>query len=148
MKFAQDTKVAVSRSRAEIEQMLSRYGVSGFTSGWVDDRAAIVFEKDSRRIRFELKLPRVEEFETSDGRKRPPKEACEIEHRRLWRALALVIKAKLESVESGIETLESAFLSQIVVPSSGKTIGEWIAPKIADAYDRGVAMPPMLGSGS
>ena len=44
------------------------------------------------------------------------------EVRRRWRALLLVIKAKLESVESGIETFEEAFASQIVL-ANGQTVG-------------------------
>ena len=62
--------------------------------------------------------------------------------RQRWRALALSIKAKLESVESGIEQFEEAFMAQIVLPN-GKTVGEWVAPQIEASYKSG-NMPPML----
>jgi hypothetical protein len=63
-------------------------------------------------------------------------------HRQLWRALLLVIKAKFEIVESGIETFDEAFLSNIVM-SDGATVGEWATLQIATMYQQG-EMPPLL----
>jgi hypothetical protein len=62
--------------------------------------------------------------------------------RQRWRALALVIKAKLEAVESGISEFESEFMANIVLPD-GKSVGEWMRPQIAEAYRIG-EMPSML----
>ncbi len=53
------------------------------------------------------------------------------------RALLLVIKAKLESVESGIETLEQAFLAHVVM-ANGQTVYERISEGIALEYLTGV----------
>ena len=44
--------------------------------------------------------------------------------RERWRALVLCLKGKLESIESGIETFEQAFLAHTFLPS-GETFGEW-----------------------
>ena len=63
--------------------------------------------------------------------------------RRRWRALLLIIRAKLEAVESGIATLESEFLANLVLPDGG-TVGDWLEPQIDQAYATG-RMPPMLG---
>ena len=57
-------------------------------------------------------------------------------------ALLLIIRAKLEAVESGITTLESEFLANLVLPDGG-TVGDWLAPQIDEAYATG-KMPPML----
>ena len=57
--------------------------------------------------------------------------------RQRWRALALVIKAKLESVESGIETTEQAFLANVVVMADGFTVYERIKQPIALEYQTG-----------
>ena len=54
----------------------------------------------------------------------------------------MVIKAKLESVESGIETFEQAFLANVVLPG-GTTVGDYMTPQIAESYRTG-QMPPML----
>jgi len=143
--FAKDTAVPAAQSRSEIERLLIRYGATSFVSGWSEGVATILFEAEGRRLRFDLPLPSVgdEMFTKSRDRMR----ACEAEARRRWRALVLVIKAKLEAVESGITTFEEEFLSHIVVPG-GKTFGELAIPQIAEAYERGVSMPPLLGGGS
>ncbi len=36
---------------------MQRYGASSFTYGWQGNEATIMFEKDNRRIRFNLPLP-------------------------------------------------------------------------------------------
>lgn len=62
-----------------------------------------------------------------------------------WRALALIIKAKLEAVESGISEFDDEFLANIMLPD-GATVGEWFRPQLAEAYRIG-SMPtglPML----
>jgi hypothetical protein len=153
--FAADTKVPVAKSRAEIETMLTRYGATSFSSGWDRLGAVVLFEAAGRRLRFDLPLPDENDkrFATlvRRGYRQPTtatkrKELCEAEHRRRWRALALVIKAKLEAVASGITSFEAEFLSHVVVPG-GSTFGEWATPLIAEAYEKGAVAPPMLGSG-
>lgn len=154
--FAKDTVVPVAKSRAEIEQLLSRYGATGFASGWQGTHATILFEARKRRVRFDLPLP--DESDAAFARKKTRYGSVattaaerlalrDAEHHRRWRALCLVIKAKLEAVETGIATFEEEFLANIVVPG-GKTLGELALPELARAYDTGAAMPPLLGAGS
>ena len=45
-------------------------------------------------------------------------------------------------MESGITTLESEFLANVLLPDGG-TIGEWLAPQIDEAYTTR-RMPSML----
>jgi hypothetical protein len=132
-KFAARTKVSAEKSKMEIERLLSKHGATSFGSGWTGDGATVVFEMKARRLRFELPLP---------------KDKNEHETRRRWRCLVLVIKAKLEAVAGGIVEFETEFLAHIVIPGSGETIGTWVGPQIAEAYDRGTRMPPLLGAGS
>jgi len=54
--------------------------------------------------------------------------------RQRWRALCLAIKAKLETVESGISHFEDEFLSQIVDAIAKKTVGELIRPELEQCY--------------
>ena len=122
-RFAAKTKVAVDASRLEIERTLTRYGASSFAYASKPDSAAIMFEAGGRRIRISMSLPT------------DPQEA-----RQRWRALLVVIKAKLESVESGIETLEEAFFANIVMPD-GRTVYESTRDRVALAYERGEVMP-------
>lgn len=147
-RYAEKTSVASERSRAEIEKTLSRYGASGFMYGWQQETAVVAFEMEGRRIRFDLPMPdrRDPEFtETPTGRERSPAQAeaaYDQAVRQRWRALALVIKAKLEAVESGITEFEEEFLAHIVLPG-GETVGRWMLPQVAQAYETG-KMPRLL----
>lgn len=147
-KYAKATSVSAERSRAEIETTLKRYGATAFMSGYNSDSAQIMFEAKGRRVRFTLRFPTLSEFDAKrPGRSRRAslQSAYDQEYRRLWRALALYIKAKLEAVESGIATFEEAFMANISLPD-GKTVSEWIEPHLKETYLSG-RMPPLLPSG-
>lgn len=139
MTYAARTEVSVDKTKAEIEKLLARYGATSFASGWSPEGATIVFEAKARRIRFELPMPKQETFRSV--------KKWEQEQRRRWRCLALMVKSKLEAVESGIVSFEEEFLAHIVVPGRGETFGQWVRPQLAEAYAGGKAMPPLLGAG-
>ena len=148
-RFAQDTSVSVEKSKAEIEGLLTRYGATAFASGWQGNRAQIQFEAQGRRIRFVLPLPdpKNRKFTHSPERykMRSPdasRQAWEQACRQSWRALALVVKAKLEAVAAGIAEFENEFLANIVLPDGG-TVAEHVRPQVALMYER-KAMLPML----
>lgn len=67
---------------------------------------------------------------TPGGRRRRSAEQMLAEYekatRQRWRALALVIKAKLEAVASGITEFEQEFLAHIVLPD-GRTVRGTVA---------------------
>jgi hypothetical protein len=136
MVFAAKTKFPVDQTRNEIEKTLARYGADRFAYFSEPNRAIIVFEAHERRIKFDLPLP--------EGKP----DAVGQEQRRRWRALLLCIKAKLESVESKIETFEEAFLAHVVMPD-GLTVGQHAAPRIAAVYKggemQGLLPPPRSG---
>jgi len=134
MTYAADSKVPVSRSREHIERILKRYGAEGFAFALEPGKAMIGFQTSDRRIRFILPIPRLPHESQKD---------YEQKERSRWRALLLSITAKLEAVESGIETFDSAFMSHIVMPN-GQTMAEHSLPFIEQAYSTG-KMPPMLG---
>jgi hypothetical protein len=64
--------------------------------------------------------------------------------REKWRALVLAVKAKLVSVEQGVETFEEAFMAHVVMPD-GRTIGEHVAGPVALAYREGRSVPLLPG---
>jgi hypothetical protein len=70
------------------------------------------------------------------------------EERRRWRAMLLVIKAKLEIVATGSSSFEREFLADILLPD-GSTVGDVAVKQIADSYKTG-GMPKslLLGSGN
>lgn len=150
--YANRTDVSSEKSRAEIERLLTRYGASEFAYGSRADCALIGFSMAGRQIRFMLPLPdrASEDFthywrgsfryeRSADSQAKQYEQAI----RQRWRALALVIKAKLEAVESGITEFEDEFLAHIVLPN-GQTMGQLARPQLQIAYERG-EVPPLLG---
>jgi ABC-type bacteriocin/lantibiotic exporter with double-glycine peptidase domain len=152
-KYAQDTEVSSEKSRAEIERTLTRYGASAFMYGWQGDKAVIGFKAHDRMLRFVLPMPdkKAREFTHTRHENQWSQRQLSVEAsaeryeqaiRQRWRALALVIKAKLEAVEAGIVEFESEFLAQIVLPG-GQTMAEHSRPLIQRAYETG-EMPMLL----
>jgi len=146
MAYAENTSVSAEKSRSEIERTLRRYGASGFMYGWVDgkedEEAMIRFKLNARHIAFRLKVPSQHDKKfklTERGRARSESQAYsawEQAVRQKWRALALVIKAKLEAVESGITSIEDEFLAHIEM-ANGLTIGQYVIPKLEALYKCG-----------
>lgn len=148
-RYAAQTSVSADKSRAEIESLLTRYGANGFFYGWQGETALVGFTYSARMIRFELAMPpkNAREFTHTPGRgnRRSADDALaawEQATRQRWRALGLVIKAKLEAVESKISTFEAEFLANIVMPN-GQTVGAWVGPQLEQAYEHG-KMPALL----
>ena len=148
MTYARNTTVSAIRTRNEIEETLERYGANGFAYATQGNLATVIFVMEKRRIRFVLELTDPEAFRYTNHS--PPRErSARAQHeaydqacRQRWRALLLVIKAKLEAVTAGISTVETEFLANIVLPDN-TTAGEWMLPQIDRAY-RTSAMPPLL----
>lgn len=137
MAYAQDTKVPIAQTRAEIEALVYRNGAKSFGCVSQPGVATIIFETKERRLRFDLPLHATP--------KRPganPRNRLDQEHRALWRALLLTIKAKFESVASGIEVFDEAFMAHVVLPD-GSTVGQQARPRIAEAY-KTQKMVPLL----
>jgi hypothetical protein len=156
MRYAQDTSVSVERSKADIERLLVRYGATQFANGWDGNMAMLAFHIADRSIRFLLPLPPKDgpQFVKTPGgkRTRSPEDrerAWEQACRSRWRALLLVIKAKLEAASVGISTIEDEFMAWTVVPGSrGKTIGEIVRPQLAEAAASHKPARLLLGEGT
>lgn len=145
-RYAERTRIGADRSRGEIERTLQRYGADQFLYGWRDGSAIVGFRMKARMVRFVLPMPSREDFNRSPrGRQRcknTVQQAWEQATRQRWRALALIIKAKLEAVDAGISQFDDEFLAHIVLPDN-RTVGECLAPQIAAAYESG-RMPKLL----
>jgi hypothetical protein len=137
-RFAESTQVPVERTKNQIEAVLTKYGADQFISGWEHGRAMLGFRMHDRMVRFELPLPSADEYRQQTRRDQ--------ETRQRWRALLLVIKAKLEAVQSNIATFESEFLAHIVLPNN-RTVGQEFIPQLAQVYKTG-KMPKLLGDGA
>ncbi len=106
--YAEGTVVSVEKSRAEIETLLLKYGADQLMNA-VDTASGeyvVGFRYRGMYAKLNLRVPLVTDprfRKTKQGRPMTElqrKNAAEAEARRLWRALVLVVKAKLEAVAS------------------------------------------------
>ncbi len=149
-RYAVNTSVSVDKSKAEIERILTRYGADDFFYGSKkkgNTAAIIAFSLAGKHVKFALPLPNPDDFALTPSRRKRRHvddmlKAYEQACRQSWRALCLVIKAKLEAVESGITTFEQEFLAHILLPNN-QTVGEHILPMVDQAYLDG-KMPPLM----
>ena len=128
-RYAQDTKVSVSRSQDEIRRLVEGHGATEYIAGWTSDGEAILFSLNGHRVRL---------FVTATGDER--------EQRRRWRVQLILVKTKLEAIADEQSTVEREFMADLVLPG-GRTVGERVLPALAGAYEEGGALPPLLPSG-
>jgi hypothetical protein len=132
-RYAEGTTVSSERSQIQIQQLLKTHGASDVASGERgNDQAMIGFRFNQLQYRISMSYPALQSFSRSGRTTRTPvqmKAARDQEIRRLWRALLLVIKAKIEIVESGILTFEEEFMPYILT-ADGRTLGEWVKPQL------------------
>jgi hypothetical protein len=116
--------VPVDRTKIEIESMLTDYGASHFAY-FSDPRGAmVIFEAQGWRLRFNVPL------ESGASPK-----AVRSRNQR-WREFLHCIRAKLDSVTTGIESFAEAFLAHVVMPDD-RTVYEHVASRLADAAESG-----------
>lgn len=147
MRYASQTTVSADRSRAEIERILARYGAQKFMYGTDQRQATVAFEYNKRVVRMTVPMPTMEDVDkTPTGRdRRNPEPLLEQARRQRWRALRMVIQAKLEAVECGISSFEEEFLGWTML-KDGRTVFETLNPQIDMAIKAGT-MPKLLLSG-
>jgi hypothetical protein len=135
--YAADTDVPVNRSKGAIEALLMQHGATEFASGWDPTHDRMQFRLFDRTIRFTLPRPdpKARKF-THDRRgwlraNSTVQKVIDQADRQRWRALYLVIRAKLEAVEAGIAVFEQEFLA-FVVMGNGMTVGDVLVPMLQD----------------
>lgn len=130
------TAVPVEKSQGEIRKLLYQHAAANFsfTETVVEGQAwaAIDFVLHEQRVRIRVPLKPVNRRLVAEKVKRSrTKGAAEIERemveqeaKRIWRVMFHTLKARLVSVEEGVETFEEAFLSHLVDPVTGMTMWE------------------------
>jgi hypothetical protein len=145
--YAENTEVSVDKSIGEIIALIRKAGADRIAQMQEPGRIAMQFFLKDRLLRFTIALPSLQDGPQVDrhgyGLSTDQKlKKQQQRHRQRARALLLVIKAKLESVESNVETFEEAFLANIVTPG-GATVADWLIPQIEEGYRIG-KMPTQL----
>lgn len=158
MSYAEGTSVPIEKSKAEVEQLLRKAGASQFTTGWDEDArlSRVLCRLGEFYIRFDVKVPNPTDYaQVPVPNSRPPRtrdrtheelrKVLDAEERRRWRALVLIVKAKLEMIEQGMSTVEREFLADIMLPDGG-TVGDRLGKQLIESYRTG-NMPRLLGAG-
>ena len=147
-KYAEGTTVAASRSLEEIKSTLIRFGADRdtFTYAEMGRRVALQFTVKTRVVRMEMTLPDYEAFAKDRyGRRRLEhviQKDWEAECRRVWRTLAVLVKAKLAAIADGISTFEREFMADLLLPS-GETVGRHVIEHLDEAMRTG-AVPKLV----
>lgn len=148
-RYAEDTGVSSDQSKRDIERVLGRYGATAFGYMTEATQVLILFEIEHRRVGIRLPMPDRKSREiTHTPVKGLWRDDAAIERayeqaiRQRWRALLLIITAKLEAVQSGITTIEREFLADVMLPT-GTTVGQWLQPQLNEVYATGT-MPALL----
>lgn len=129
MSYARRTKVPVDKTRMDIERLVKKYGAKGFASAWQDKSARVEFLCHNRHVRLTV---------STDNKTAQ-------DEREQWRALLLLVKAKLVAVDAKIATFEEAFIGEIVVPATGKTVWETAREPLRIAYETNKSVPLLGG---
>lgn len=134
-RYAKNTRVPVTRSKAQIEETLMRYGIEEFGFGTSPRGSGILFTKDGRCYKLNVPNPNKEDF-GSDSQ-------YEQAVRQRWRILLLSLKAELEKVEAGLASFEDQFLAYMALPD-GSTVGDFM--KLPENIERlkKTQMPKLL----
>jgi len=138
--YAERTVVPVERSKTEVEYLLTKAGASSVATLVEDGRYAVAFRLGSRAYRIIVPLPVIATKAMTAAQLNQREQA----KRQRWRALALILRAKLEASLSGVTELETELLPYAVLPS-GKTVAEEVTPRLAAACDSGRDVPLLPG---
>lgn len=143
MAYAENTTVAFEKSIADIIGLLRKAGADQI--GQMESRASFTlqFTLAERMVRFRVHFPDADAIKRMTGPRQDADRVSEQWRRQRGRALLLVIKAKLESVESKVETFEQAFLANVVL-SDGQTLYERVQGPIAVEYKTGAPSQMLL----
>jgi hypothetical protein len=146
-RYAKGTSVSSARTVDELQRLLVRFGAGEFCQATSVERrlAGVMFTIGGITYRVTMPLPSEADREfthTPQQRQKrtadAARKAYDEEVRRRWRALGLVIKAKLVAVEEGVVTLEAEFLPYAVL-GSGLTVADEAVPRMQEAVRSGLA---------
>lgn len=132
-RYAEGTKVSVESSRGEITGILAKHGVQRM--GWMGSPEGdqLMFELAGGQYRLNIERPTLEQvrdrYVAEGGRWNlvyDPQAKVDAEWRRRWRANVLLLKAKLEFIDSGDTTLDRELMPYRVL-ADGRTLEQAIA---------------------
>lgn len=133
-RYAESTKVPVSRSQDQIKDELRKLGADQIGVMEGGGRAYVVFKVRDTLYRVATPAP-------TKGQR-----ITDQQHRRIWRAITLLVKARAVAIREGITTVEREFLSDAVMPD-GSVLADHAPRLIEQSYkDNGPPRMLLLGA--
>ena len=147
-KFAEGTSVSTEKSRAEIETLLRKHGIKDICVMTLRESAMVMFNKGATGYKFVMPPIDREDYKlTAQGYERSESDTERFvsqEERRRWRALFLVLKAKLVAAADGVVTFEQEFLA-FALTQDGRTVGEHVIPQLQSGAALGLQQLALPG---
>lgn len=136
-RYANKTTVLVSKSRVQIQDLLTDWGITELYFGTSIRGDGIGFSYEGRTYKWNVTMP--PQGDMTDAQYDQVK-------RQRWRVMYMSLKMKLEVIASGNETFEDELLAKMCLPD-GNTMSDFIKlPEIAERLSQS-KMPKLL-SGS
>lgn len=136
MAYAKTTDVPFERSVGEIVGLIRKAGADQIGQMESRESFTLQFTMEGRMVRFRVHFPTPDQITEMTGPRQDKSRVADQWRKQRGRALLLVIKAKLESIESEVETFEQAFLANVVL-SDGSTLYDRVREPIALEYQTG-----------
>ncbi len=135
----------------ELDALLKKHGAAqrAFMDDDAKGEAVVMFTLRERQFRLAIPLPKLDAFKrvcsrrswkdaTPEQQRKAHEQAC----RERWRAVVLLVKAKLELIALGVSSAEREFLADLVLPD-GMRVHDRLKLAISDTYQSGkpLALP-------
>lgn len=138
MTYAARTEVTVAKSQGELRALLSKHGITHFGIVEQPSMVAIAFQHGGHNHRIGLPLRGASDRAFTQYRNAKDREAAAAQEQKArWRALVLVVKAKLEYAAILGQAADTAFTEYRVL-TDGRTVQEHVT---------GSDVPPALSWG-
>jgi hypothetical protein len=133
-KYAKNTTVPITRTKIQIQDLLTDWGIDEFFFGTSPRGDGIGFKYENRVYKHNVPMP-----ERKDMTDRQYEQAI----RQRWRILYMSLKMKLEEIDSGGMSFEDQFLAMMCLPD-GSTVGEFMTLPENIARLEKTEMPKLL----
>lgn len=147
VEYAKGTSVPTSRTEAEIRKLLAEHGANRLAvmTDLEQRRVEIAFQVDRLAFRMAVPMPDPSDRAFNYTNHRTPRELTKQERdrklsqaeRERWRAVLLLVKAKLQAIQLGVSTWEEEFLPYLVIDRRGQTLGQKVLPNLQAVLETG-----------
>jgi hypothetical protein len=151
-RYAEGTDVSPEKSRADLEAVLRKNGAQEFNFYAGPERDIFTYRIQGWLVRHVLERPKPATLQSKKPgaptlKPEQLKRLADKEWRRRWRALLLVVKAKLEIVANGDSSVPREFMADLLL-ANGETMRDVMLPRLEAMYSSGEMPSLMLGPGS